>query len=140
IVSARTSAPVETVERLLEVTRPLINPRQEKKELAQMFQALRIEVNDEIHALRSFLQQSLLSLRPGGRLAIITYHSLEDRLVKNFMRTGNLDGDEAKDFFGRNLAPLKLLTPKPIVASDEEVELNPRSRSAKLRVAQKLDI
>lgn len=139
IVSARAAAPVDTVERLLEVTRPMINPRQEKKELAQMFQALRIEVNDEIHALRSFLQQALQSLRPGGRLAVITYHSLEDRLVKNFMRTGNLDGDEAKDFFGRNLAPLKLLTPKPIVASDEEVEQNPRSRSAKLRVAQKLD-
>lgn len=138
IVTARTTAPVVTIGRFLDVVRPFVNPRQEKKELAQMFQALRIEVNDEIHALRSFLRQSLQSLKAGSRLAIITYHSLEDRLVKNFMRTGNLDGEEAKDFFGRNLAPMKLLTPKPIVPSDDEVERNPRSRSAKLRVAVKL--
>lgn len=138
IVAARSEAPVDTVGRLLEVTRPLINPRQEKKELAQLFQALRIEVNDEIHALRAFLQQALQSLHPGGRLAVITYHSLEDRLVKNFMRTGNLNGDETKDFFGRNLSPMKLITSKPIVPGDDEVQRNPRSRSAKLRVAVKL--
>lgn len=138
IVAARSEAPVDTVDRLLQATRPLINPRQEKKELAQLFQALRIEVNDEIHALRAFLQQALQSLRPGGRLAVITYHSLEDRLVKNFMRTGNLSGDEAKDFFGRNLSPMKLLTSKPIAPTDDEIQRNPRSRSAKLRVAVKL--
>lgn len=138
IVKARNEAPIETIERLLEVIKPLINPRQEKKELAMVFQALRIEVNGEIDVLKQFLQQALNSLKPGGRLAIITYHSLEDRLVKNFMRTGNLRGDVDKDFFGRNLSPFKLLTSKPIVPSIEEVERNPRSRSAKLRVAQKI--
>ncbi len=138
IVKARSQSPIETIERLLEVVKPLINPRQEKKELAMLFQALRIEVNGEIDVLKKLLQQALDALKPGGRLAIITYHSLEDRLVKNFMRTGNLRGEIEKDFFGRNQSPIKLLTSKPIVPSDEEVERNPRSRSAKLRVAQKL--
>ena len=138
IVKARNQSPIETVERLLEVVKPLINPRQEKKELAMLFQALRIEVNGEIDVLKRPLQQSLDALKPGGRLAIITYHSLEDRLVKNFMRSGNLRGELEKDFFGRSMSPFKLLTSKPIVPSDEEIELNPRSRSAKLRVAQKL--
>ncbi|MCM1071496.1 MAG: 16S rRNA (cytosine(1402)-N(4))-methyltransferase RsmH, partial [Alistipes timonensis] len=138
IIAAGKTAPVDTVERLLEVVRPHINPRQEKKELAQLFQALRIAVNGEIEALRSLLTQSLGALKPGGRLAVITYHSLEDRLVKNFMKSGNLEGRDEKDFFGRRLSPLKCLTSKPIVPSDEEVERNPRSRSAKLRVAVKL--
>lgn len=138
IVKARAASPIETVERLLEVVKPLINPRQEKKELAMLFQALRIEVNGEIDVLKKFLQQSLEALRPGGRLVIITYHSLEDRLVKNFMKTGNVRGEVEKDFYGRNLSPFKLLTSKPIVPSAEEVERNPRSRSAKLRVAQKI--
>jgi 16S rRNA (cytosine1402-N4)-methyltransferase len=138
IVKARNQSPIETVERLLEVVKPLINPRQEKKELAMLFQALRIEVNGEIDVLKKFLQQALDSLNPGGRLVIITYHSLEDRLVKNFMRSVNLKGETEKDFFGRNLSPFKLLTSKPIVPSAQEVERNPRSRSAKLRVAQKL--
>ena len=138
IVKARNQSPIETVERLLEVVKPLINPRQEKKELAMLFQALRIEVNGEIDVLKRLLQQSLDALKPGGRLAIITYHSLEDRLVKNFMRSGNLRGELEKDFFGRSMSPFKLLTSKPFVPSDEEIELNPRSRSAKLRVAQKL--
>lgn len=138
IVNAQAKAPVTTVERLLEVVRPLVSPRSEKKELAQLFQALRIEVNDEIRALGQLLGRSLDSLAPGGRLVIITYHSLEDRLVKNFMRTGRIDGKEQKDFFGRNLSPLKLLTAKPVVADDEEIGRNPRSRSAKLRVAVKL--
>jgi len=126
------------VERLLEVVKPLINPRQEKKELAQVFQALRIEVNGEIEALKAMLNAALATLRPGGRLAVITYHSLEDRLVKNFMRGGDFSGETKKDFYGRSLAPMKLLTPKPVTAGDEEVERNPRSRSAKLRVAEKL--
>ena len=138
IVKARNVSPIETVERLLEVVKPLINPRQEKKELAMIFQALRIEVNGEIDVLKRFLQQALNELKPGGRLVIITYHSLEDRLVKNFMKTGNLRGEQEKDFYGRSLSPFKLLSSKPIVPSAEEVERNPRSRSAKLRVALKL--
>ena len=138
IASARQSQPITTVERLLEVVNPLIDPRKEKKELAQLFQALRIEVNREIDVLSDFLSQTLDLLRPGGRLAIITYHSLEDRLVKNFMRTGNLDGEVKQDFYGRNLSPFKLLTSKPIVPTDEEIAVNPRSRSAKLRIAEKL--
>ena len=129
---------IATVEAFLAVIKPFINPRQEKKELAQVFQALRIAVNDELEALRQFLTQACRMLRPGGRLAIITYHSLEDRLVKNFMRTGNFEGRAEQDFFGRNLSPIKLLSSKPIVPSDEEVERNPRSRSAKLRVGEKL--
>lgn len=137
IVKARTEAPVDTIERLLGVSEPYISPRQQKKELAQLFQALRIAVNDEIGALRSLLVQSRRVLRPGGRLAIITYHSLEDRLVKNFLRSGNLEGREEKDF-GRSLSPFRLLTSKPIVPDEAEIEANPRSRSAKLRVAEKL--
>lgn len=127
-----------TVEQLLAIVNPYIDRRKEKKELAQVFQALRIEVNGEIDALSDFLRQSLDILRPGGRLAIITYHSLEDRLVKNFMRSGNLDGEVRQDFFGRNLSPFRLLTSKPIVPTEEDVERNPRSRSAKLRIAEKL--
>lgn len=138
IVKARNNAPIETTEQLLAAVAPLINPRKEKKELAQVFQALRIVVNNEIDALREFLTQSLDTLKPGGRLAVITYHSLEDRLVKNFMRTGNLEGKEARDFYGRNLSPFKLMTGKPITADDAEIENNPRSRSAKLRIAEKL--
>ncbi len=138
IVKARSAAPVDTIEAFLKVIAPCINPKQEKKELAQVFQALRIEVNDEIAALRSLLTQALQMLRPGGRLAIITYHSLEDRLVKNFMKTGNLEGKPATDFYGRNLSPMKLLTSKPIIPDEAEIERNPRSRSAKLRVAVKL--
>lgn len=136
IVKSRDERPIDTVERLLDVVKPMINPRQEKKELAQLFQALRIEVNGEIDALRSLLEQSLKVLKPGGRLAVITYHSLEDRLVKNFMKSGNLKGEVTKDFYGRNLSPMKLITSKPITPSAEEIERNPRSRSAKLRVAQ----
>lgn len=138
IVCERAQAPVSTVERLRTIVEPLLNPRAVKKEMAQLFQALRIEVNDELGALRSLLQASLATLRPGGRLAIITYHSLEDRLVKNFMRTGTLDGTEAKDFFGRSTSPLRLLTSKPVTPDEAEILANPRSRSAKLRIAEKL--
>ncbi len=137
IVQARKESPVDTTGRLLDVIRPHINPRQEKKELAQVFQALRIEVNGEMDALRAFLRQALSVLRPGGRLAVITYHSLEDRLVKNFMRSGRFDGEIEKDFFGRTNSPLRLLTNKPIVPGEDEILRNPRSRSAKLRVAVK---
>ena len=138
IVKERATSPVDTVERLTALAAPFIDRRREKKELAQVFQALRIEVNHEIDALQAFLQQSLEVLKPGGRLAIITYHSLEDRLVKNFMRTGNLEGEVRQDFYGRNLSPLKLLTTRPVVPDDDEIERNPRSRSAKLRIAEKL--
>lgn len=138
IVKARKETPVTTVPRLREIIAPYISPRQEKKELAQVFQALRIEVNHEIDALRELLTQAREALKPGGRIAIITYHSLEDRLVKNFLKTGNLEGKEEKDFFGRNLSPFKLLNAKPIIPDEAEIEANPRSRSAKLRVAEKV--
>lgn len=136
IVKARDVKPVETIEQLLAVVKPIINVKQEKKELAQIFQALRIEVNDELTALKQFLTQSIKTLKPGGRLVVITYHSLEDRLVKNFMKTGNIEGKVTKDFYGRNLSPLKLITSKPIVPDEEEIEANPRSRSAKMRIAE----
>ncbi len=138
IVSARRTEPVDTVDRLLDICRPFINAQKEKKEMACIFQALRIEVNGELEALKSFLQQAASVLRPGGRLAILTYHSLEDRLVKNFMRYGNFSGKAEKDFFGRLNAPLRQINSKPIIPDDNEIARNPRSRSAKLRVAEKL--
>ena len=134
IVAAR---PLAMAQQLVDAVTPALNPRQTKKELAQVFQALRIEVNDEIAALRQLLTAAVRVLRPGGRLCVITYHSLEDRLVKNFMRTGNTDGREEKDFFGRSSSPLKILTPRPVVPDAAEVEANPRSRSAKMRCAEK---
>ena len=138
IIRARESGrPIETVGELIEIVRPLIDPRKEKKELAQLFQALRIEVNDEMGALRELLEGALKVLRPGGRLAVITYHSLEDRMVKNFLKTGNVEGRLDKDFFGRVNAPMRPLSSRPITPDDEEIERNPRSRSAKLRVAVK---
>lgn len=138
IVKARATEPIATVGKLLETVKPHINPKQEKKELAQLFQAIRIAVNNELDALKELLTQANDALKPGGRLAIITYHSLEDRLVKNFLKTGNLEGHENKDFFGRNLSPFKLITSKPIVPGNDETERNPRSRSAKLRIGEKL--
>lgn len=138
IVKARSSSAIATTEQLIAAVEPFLNPRDRKTDLARIFQALRIEVNGELDALRRLLTASLQVLKPGGRLVIITYHSLEDRIVKNFMRTGNLEGREAKDFYGRNLSPLKLLTSKPIVPDAAEIEANPRSRSAKMRVAELL--
>ena len=138
IVKARSAGGVATVGRLIEVVKPFIKPTQEKKELAQVFQALRIVVNDELGALRSMLNQSLDVLCRGGRLAVITYHSLEDRIVKNFIKSGNVEGKIEKDFFGRVNAPLKAVNNKVIQPGDEEVARNPRSRSAKLRIAEKL--
>ena len=138
IIRARESGqPLDTVGQLITVVSPLIDPRKEKKELAQLFQALRIEVNDEMGALRELLEGALKVLRPGGRLAVITHHSLEDRMVKNFMKAGNVEGHIEKDFFGRVNAPLHPLTSRPVTPDAEEVERNPRSRSAKLRVAVK---
>ena len=138
IVKARTQRSIDTTQQLLDVIKPHIRVSQEKKELAQVFQALRIEVNHEIDVLKRLLQSSLDVLRPGGRLVVITYHSLEDRLVKNFMRSGNIEGKVVKDFYGRVQSPLSLVNNKVIVPSDEEVERNPRSRSAKLRIAEKV--
>ena len=137
IVKARQAGEISTTGQLVEIIAPYIKRSQEKKELAQVFQALRIEVNHEIDALKRLLEQSLEVLKPGGRLVVITYHSLEDRLVKNFMRSGNLEGKIEKDFYGRVSTPWKLINNKVITASDEEVERNPRSRSAKLRIAEK---
>ena len=133
IVKAR---PLSSTGELVAAVRHLLKPSQEKKELSMVFQALRIEVNGELDALRKLLSQSLEVLNPGGRLAIITYHSLEDRLVKNFMRTGNVEGRQEKDFFGRVNTPWRVLTGKVITPSEEEVQSNPRSRSAKLRIAE----
>ncbi|MDE5573727.1 MAG: 16S rRNA (cytosine(1402)-N(4))-methyltransferase RsmH, partial [Muribaculaceae bacterium] len=115
IIKARSQKPIETISQLVDIVTPLLDKRQTKKELACVFQALRIVVNDEIDVLRRFLLATAKVLKPGGRLAIITYHSLEDRLVKNFMKTGNLEGKAEKDFYGRNLSPFKPLGGKPIV-------------------------
>lgn len=138
ILRARAKAPVTTTGQLLEALKGAVNPRREKAELAQVFQALRIEVNSEMQALEQFLLSTLRVLRPGGRLAVLTYHSLEDRMVKNFMRSGNIDGTVEKDFFGRASTPWRLVTRQPLSPSPEEIERNPRSRSARLRVAEKL--
>lgn len=138
IVKARESGEeISTSSQLTELVSRFLSPKKEKKELAMVYQALRIEVNHEMDALERMLTHALEVLKPSGRLAVITYHSLEDRMVKNFMKTGNFEGKVEKDFFGVVNTPFKVLTNKPIVPSDEEVERNPRSRSAKLRVAQK---
>ena len=138
LAAAILKAAPATTGQLVEAVTPLLRPSQEKKELSMVFQALRIEVNGELDALRKLLSQSLELLKPGGRLAVITYHSLEDRLVKNFMRTGNVEGRQEKDFYGRVSTPWRVITGKVIVPSAEEVARNPRSRSAKLRVAELL--
>ena len=137
IVREREKAPITTTSQLVEAVAPCTPKRDEKKFLTKLFQALRIEVNGEMEALKMALEQSLKVLRPGGRLVVISYHSLEDRLVKNFMRSGNFDGKVEQDFFGRATAPFEVITRKAIVPSAEEVERNPRSRSAKMRVAEK---
>lgn len=139
IAKGRQAKEINTTFQLADIVRQAIDPRQEKKELAQVFQALRIETNDEMGDLRRFLEATLRVLKPGGRLAVLTYHSIEDRMVKNFMKTGNVKGEEIKDFFGKVDSPWKLITRKPIEASDAEVAQNPRSRSAKLRVAELIE-
>lgn len=136
IVKARQAKPISTTTQLLEATERLFAREREKKEVTKMFQALRIEVNREMEALRQMLNAACQVLKPGGRLSIITYHSLEDRMVKNVMRTGNAEGQARQDFFGRTEAPLRPVG-KVITPSAEEQQSNPRSRSAKLRVAEK---
>jgi 16S rRNA (cytosine1402-N4)-methyltransferase len=137
IVRARQTQPIATTGDLQAVVAPFINKKNEKKELAQVFQALRIEVNHEMQALEEMLRQAVDCLAPDGRLVVMTYHSLEDRLVKNIIKTGNTEGTLQQDFYGRILAPLKAVNNKIITAGDEEVESNPRARSAKLRIARR---
>lgn len=138
VVKARRSKRIETIGDFLEVVKPFFRNEREKKDMAKVFQALRIEVNHEMDALREMLRAATEMLKPGGRLVVITYHSLEDRMVKNLMKTGNVEGNEEKDFFGRMNAPFKLVNRQVIVPSDEEMTRNPRSRSAKLRIAERI--
>ena len=138
IGKARETKRLETTDEVLALITPYIGKDKEKKMLAQVFQALRIEVNDEMRALREMLQQAMHLLKPGGRLVVMTYHSLEDRLVKNFFKSGNFEGTISQDFFGNIQSPFRLINNKVITPSSEEVEVNPRSRSAKLRIAEKL--
>lgn len=137
LVKARSQKKLETIEEFLDIIKPLFGKDREKKELAKVFQALRIEVNQETEALKEMLYAATRALKPGGRLVVITYHSLEDRMVKNIMKTGNVEGKVEQDIFGRTDCPFKLVNNKVIVPSDEEIERNPRSRSAKLRIAEK---
>lgn len=136
IVEQRAVRPIATINDLLAVVEPLIRG-QRHRYLAQVFQAIRIEVNEEVPALEELLEQSLEVLRPGGRLVVISYHSIEDRLVKNFLKTGNIEGRVDKDFFGNIYRPFKLITRKALVPTPEELERNSRARSAKLRIAEK---
>ncbi len=137
IVMARENEPIETTEQLKAAVQRRLPRGKENKVLAQLFQALRIEVNQELDALSAFLTQCADVLKPGGRLVVMSYHSLEDRIVKNFMKTGNAEGKEEKDFYGNLLTPYHIITRKPIVPSDEETESNSRARSAKLRIAER---
>lgn len=137
IVKARASRSINTIGDFLEIIKPLFGREREKKELAKVFQALRIEVNQEMEALKEMLYAATEALKPGGRLVVITYHSLEDRMVKNIMKTGNIEGKMEQDFFGNVKTPFRLVNNKVIVPTEEEVTRNPRSRSAKLRIAEK---
>lgn len=137
IVKARCDNKIETIDEFLSVIKPLFGREREKKEYAKVFQALRIEVNQEMEALKEMLYAATEALKPGGRLVVITYHSLEDRMVKNIMKTGNIEGKVEQDFFGNILSPYTLVNNKVIVPTDAEMQRNPRSRSAKLRIAEK---
>lgn len=137
VVRARQKNPIRTIQQLLDVVSPLFRRVNEKKDLARLFQALRIEVNQEMQALQEMLMATIDVLKPGGRLSVITYHSLEDRMVKNVMKTGTLNGRGGQDFFGNVQTPFRLINNKVIVPDAEEQKNNPRSRSAKLRIAEK---
>ena len=137
IVKARQVRKIEKTDDFIGVINPFFRSEREKKDMAKVFQALRIEVNHEMDALRDMLRGATEMLKPGGRLVVISYHSLEDRIVKNLMKTGNVDGKEDKDFFGRVNTPFRLVNRQVIVPSPDEMAINPRSRSAKLRIAEK---
>lgn len=137
VVKNRNSQRIETTGDLMNIIKVFFEKDREKKELAKVFQALRIEVNQEMQALKEMLTASAVLLKAGGRLSVLTYHSLEDRMVKNLIKTGNVEGHVEKDFFGNTNAPLKMVNNKVIIASEEEQTRNPRSRSAKLRIAEK---
>jgi 16S rRNA (cytosine1402-N4)-methyltransferase len=139
IVKRRAEKPITTIEDLRGVLEPFFPREREKKEMARAFQALRIEVNEEMDALREMLTAATRLLRPGGRLAVLTYHSLEDRIVKNFIRSGNAEGHSEKDFYGNTHSPYKAVNNRVIVPDEEEIARNPRSRSAKLRIAERTD-
>ncbi len=136
ILQEREHRPIETIGAFLAAVEPVIRGRRARY-LSQVFQALRIEVNDEMGALQEFLEQSLELLKRGGRLAVITYHSVEDRMVKNFLKTGNFEGKPEKDFYGNIQRPFNVITKKVVAPSEEEIRENPRARSAKLRVGEK---
>jgi 16S rRNA (cytosine1402-N4)-methyltransferase len=138
IAEARNRKPFVSVNDIMDAVGSLAPVRQEHKFFARLFQSLRIAVNRETDFLKEMLEQALEMLKPGGRLAVITYHSLEDRIVKNFMRTGNFEGEEKKDFYGNMFSPFRLITKKGITPTDEEIRLNNRSRSARLRIAEKI--
>jgi 16S rRNA (cytosine1402-N4)-methyltransferase len=138
IIRARIEAPVRTTGELVNILQKFVPPNKRNKYYAQVFQALRIEVNDELGALKDLLNQSADLLKSGGRLVIMAYHSLEDRLIKNFINTGSFEGREVKDFYGNSLKPFKAITRKPVMASDDEVRKNNRARSARLRIAEKI--
>ena len=137
VAKARQTAPINTTSDFLAVVEPMFKREREKKDMARLFQALRIEVNHEMDALREMLAAATQLLAPGGRLSVITYHSLEDRMVKNIMKSGNVEGKVQQDFFGRIETPFRLVNNKVILPSEQEQEENPRSRSAKLRIAEK---
>ena len=139
IVKARAERPIETTGDLMRLAEKLLPREREKKDAAKLFQALRIEVNHEMDALKEMLNGAKEVLREGGRLSVITYHSLEDRIVKNFMRAGNAEGKVKQDFFGRIEAPFRQVGDKVTTPGDEEQQQNPRSRSAKLRIAERID-
>lgn len=138
IVQARAETPIGRSEEFLQLIAPCVPKLKEKKYLAQVYQALRIEVNRELDALKEMLRQAVAVLRPGGRLVVITYHSLEDRIVKNFLKSGNFEGVVEKDFYGKVTCDFELVNRKVITPSEEEILRNPRSRSAKLRIAEKI--
>lgn len=139
LVKARAAHKIETTQDFIGAVESLFRREREKKDMAKLFQALRIEVNNEMTALKEMLRSATELLRPGGRLSVITYHSLEDRIVKNVMKTGNAEGKMKQDFFGRIETPFTLINNKVITPDDEELANNPRSRSAKLRIAEKKD-
>jgi 16S rRNA (cytosine1402-N4)-methyltransferase len=137
LVKARAEKPIATTQDFIKAVEPLFKREREKKDMAKLFQALRIEVNHEMEALKDMLKAATELLKPGGRLSVITYHSLEDRIVKNVMKTGNAEGKMKQDFFGKIETPFKLINNKVIIPDNDEQEKNPRSRSAKLRIAEK---